>query len=461
MVEESPKIESKVEEGESFGPYILQRSLGLGGMAHVYKALLPVAGHSFGKELAIKRILPCFTEERAFVDLLMDEARLTMRIAHPNVAQTFNIGQIDGAFFLAMEFIDGLSLDEVIKQFRESERKIPTDLAVCVAMQVAAGLHAAHELRDAKGEKLNVIHRDLSPRNIMVDRHGVAKLIDFGVAKAKARLVETTDGSVRGTMGYFSPERADGDPFDHRADIFGLGLVLWTSLAGKHPLEGMGQMETLMALQQWSYPPIAEHRDDIPESLDLILQRALAFDPEDRYSCAEALRADLARHLYGRNPAFSTLEVARLLDPDASLEPDSEAMSVEPKEAKLAPDKVVKPAEPWVSERPTLLRFPEEEREEAVSERPTQLNIDIDLPRTQLPERRLSRMGLRAITLRSIRAVQARAQGHGAYWVLFGLLFFTLLMVGIALSLSPPEGGVRAQPQRSSTEQTASCSRGA
>jgi len=301
------------DHGRRFGRYRLKRSLGSGGMAQVFEAELPMMEGRFGKRFAIKRILPCFSDEPEFVDLLLDEARITLQLNHPNIVQTHEIGQVDGHTFIVMEFIDGPTLSTILRCFQKSEEPFPLPAALYIARELAAGLDAAHSLEDQQGKSLKLIHRDVSPHNVMIDRNGLVKIIDFGVARARDRIVMTMDGAVRGKPSFFSPERADGEDFDHRADLFALGLILWTMLTGEHPTRELGRVESLLAMQKWTPELLSNRLDNVPPGLDALLLKVLAKEADDRPDNGETIRKALDGILHEVAPGFSSKDLAALL----------------------------------------------------------------------------------------------------------------------------------------------------
>lgn len=449
-------------DGEAFGAYRLHESLGTGGMAQVFKASVPMLGGRLEKIVAIKRILSFFTEDQSFVDLLIDEARLAMRLHHPNIVQTFEVGEVGDVLYLAMEYVDGPSLSSLLRTFREQSKLLPVEHALFIGMELASALGFAHSLCDPDGEHLGVIHRDVSPHNVLISTTGQVKLIDFGVAKARDRIVKTMDGAVRGKIGYFSPERAEGDPFDHRADLFALGICLYEMLTGSHPLGKKGQMESLLALQSWEPPKLSDIRSDLPPELDRILLRILASDPESRYPDGEALRSDLAAVLYTRSPRFSGARLAQFLrridDGDfgeclpASLSsvsqpavprlpspppPDEDAPSssiavVAGGEAEAAPD---------ITERPTMMfgdegpDAPVEERPTIVfdDEKPTLLHDDDDEVFQRVGAREAARLRNPSVAVQEVMRYKQRtrsttylAAGLGVLVVVFGIIAMSL-----------------------------------
>ena len=219
-----------------FGRYTLHEKIGAGGMAEVYRATIGGAG-GFEKQFAIKRILDHHAEDGEFINMFMDEARIAAALNHPNIAQVFEFDQLDGVYYLAMEYVQGRNLSQVLRTARERNRPFEHDLAVHVAMETCKGLYAAHGARDVRGRKMKIIHRDISPQNVQISFAGDVKILDFGVAKARDKIIKTEAGTIRGKLMYMAPEQVRAKKLDHRADLFSLGLVLYKSLTGVHPFD--------------------------------------------------------------------------------------------------------------------------------------------------------------------------------------------------------------------------------
>jgi serine/threonine protein kinase len=242
--------------------YELLCPIGMGGMASVWVARL-VGKHGFEKLVAIKTILPRFARDPTFQQMFLDEARISSRIQHVNVAQILDLGDQHGVLFLVMEWVDGDALSKLAQAVADGGGSFPPGIAVRILADVCAGLHAAHELRDRSGEPLGIVHRDVSPHNILIDAQGVAKVIDFGIAKARDRAAgDTKTGSFKGKIKYMAPEQAvQPKSTDRRADIWAVGAVLYTLLAGRSPYESENDMATLLQLAQQKPP------DSLPSTI--------------------------------------------------------------------------------------------------------------------------------------------------------------------------------------------------
>jgi serine/threonine protein kinase len=270
--------------GYKLDRYELLCPLAQGGMASVWLARL-LGKHGFEKLVAIKTILPSFAADSRFRQMFLDEARIASRIEHTNVAQILDLGEQHDLLYLVMEWIEGDALSKLSRVIEKSGQQIPFGILLRILAAACAGLHAAHELCDAAGNSLGVVHRDVSPQNILVNSNGVVKIIDFGVAKARDRHAEeTSSGILKGKIQYMAPEQAMGQPIDRRADVWAVGAILYRMLSGKPPFEGENQLATLHLLS--SGRPPAELPPSVPKPIAVIVRRALTHDPSGRFATA-------------------------------------------------------------------------------------------------------------------------------------------------------------------------------
>jgi eukaryotic-like serine/threonine-protein kinase len=277
-----------------FGKYTLIRKLAAGGMAELFLAIQKsVAG--FEKLLVIKRILPAMNQDKAFIDMLLSEARIAATLSHPNIVQIFDVGQADGQFFIAMEHVHGEDLRSIVRQMKKKGiYEFPLEHALQIVLGMCSGLSYAHEKRDLDGTELNIVHRDISPQNVVVTFTGDVKIVDFGIAKSDSRVGEATkSGKLKGKVPYMSPEQARGEVIDARSDIFATGVMLFELTTGKRLFKGSSEYETLKLICEKEYPRPSDVRDDYPEGLEPIVMKALAKDPNDRYQSAREMQADL------------------------------------------------------------------------------------------------------------------------------------------------------------------------
>ncbi|RKI72763.1 serine/threonine protein kinase [Corallococcus sp. AB049A] len=295
------------------GKYQLVRKLATGGMAEVF--LAKAAGpRGFEKTLVLKRILPHLAEDEAFVEMFLGEAQLAARLDHPNVVQIFDFGEVDGSYFLAMEYIDGPTLRRLIK--RSTELKQPLSPAVCAKMVASAaeGLAFAHELTDPEtGAPLGLVHRDISPENVLVSRQGAVKVVDFGIAKVAGQSHRTATGVVKGKIAYMPPEQLQAKAMDGRVDVYALGIVLYELLTGKRPFDATTDVSMMQAILFEPFVPALKRRPDLPEAMQRILERALAKDREQRYPDCRAFQADLERFVLSLGEPVGAYQIARLV----------------------------------------------------------------------------------------------------------------------------------------------------
>lgn len=289
----------------SRGAYARIQELASGGMGSVELARA-LSGPYAGQFVAVKRLHPHLEREKQFADMFFDEAWITAGLRHPNVVQILDWGEDASGHYLAMEFVPGDSLHALLREAHKAGIKVPVDLAIFIAAKTAEGLHAAHELRNERGELRHLVHRDVSPSNVLLGLDGSVKLIDFGVAKARDRLAHTTTGAIKGKFGYMSPEQARGQPVDRRSDVFSLGIVLWEMLALRRLYRSESELEILRMIVEDPPLPIRQVRPEVPVSLENVLNAALAKRRDDRLgSCAEF--ADFLWDIY-REQGFTANE---------------------------------------------------------------------------------------------------------------------------------------------------------
>ncbi len=296
----------------TYGKYFLLERLAVGGMAEVFKAKT-FGVHGFERLLVIKRILPHLCEDEEFVEMFIDEAKISVELSHPNIAQIFDLGKIGDNYFIAMEYIDGKDLRAILKKLKGTGRKISIPMAVFIAMEVCKGLDYAHNKKDANGKPLGIIHRDISPQNIMISYEGAVKIVDFGIAKAESKLSKTQAGVLKGKFGYMSPEQALGGNIDHRTDIFSLGIVLFEILTGRRLFLGDSDFETLEMIKKAEVPPPSKFREEIPEVVDKIVLKALEKEPDMRFASAKDMQVELTKFFYQTYSEFTYSDIASFM----------------------------------------------------------------------------------------------------------------------------------------------------
>jgi len=282
-----------VGAGHTLGRYELLVPIAQGGMAVVWAARMK-GTRGFQKIVAVKTMLPELSQDPQFEEMFLAEAALASRIRHPHVCEILDLGEQDGLLYLVMEWIDGEPLSQLARSARQ-RGGIPANIALRLCLSAALGLHAAHELKDENGDLIGLVHRDVSPQNILVTYDGVVKIVDFGVAKATAESDQgrTKDGQLKGKVPFMSPEQALGKPVDRRTDIFALGIVLYQILANKHPFRGDNDMVTLRRIcDKDPAPSLSESMPGCPQAVQDLVMKALEKDPAQRFqTMAEMARA--------------------------------------------------------------------------------------------------------------------------------------------------------------------------
>ena len=298
---------------QQLGKYQLVRRLAVGGMAEVF--LGKVAGpKGFEKTLVLKRILPHLAEDQQFVELFLSEAKIAAQLNHPNIVQIYDFGDAEGAYYIAMEHVDGPNLRFILRRTIEKRTLLPIPLCAKKVSLACEGLAYAHEFCDPQtGVPLHLIHCDVSPENILLSRNGTLKVVDFGIAKAAGVSPQTKVGTFKGKVSYMPPERIQGNPIDLRADIFSLGVVLYELLTGVKPFNAKTEVSILHAILQEPIIPVTTRRPDVPDQMSRILIRSLAKDPDNRYRSCRELQHDLERFLVAIGKSVSSYHLARLV----------------------------------------------------------------------------------------------------------------------------------------------------
>ncbi len=292
---------------------VLER-IAAGGMAEVFRA--ESAGlEGFKKLVAIKRVLPHLAEKKQFIGMFLDEARVGAHLSHSNCVQVFDIGVGDNTYFIVMEFVDGSDLKGVIEYRKELKQPVPVEEACLITVRICEGLAYAHELTDGKGNSLHIVHRDMSPPNVLLTRHGEVKIVDFGLAKANSQLEKSEPGIIKGKFSYLSPEAAQGLPVDARTDIFAAGIILWEMIAGRRLFLGESDLETVRQVQKAEIPPLREFNPKVPPELERVLKKSLMADPAQRYQTAREFGRDLNQILFQIGRAVSSFDIAQLVLP--------------------------------------------------------------------------------------------------------------------------------------------------
>ncbi|MDX1632651.1 MAG: protein kinase, partial [Thermoanaerobaculia bacterium] len=289
---------------ESFGQYTLLERVAVGGMAEVWKARMQ-GMEGFQKTVAIKRILPHLTDSSDFVTMFIDEAKLAAQLNHPHIIHIYDLGKIDEDYYIAMEYVEGKDLRSILNTAREEDEPFPQELALLVAGRLASGLDYAHRKRDFEDRELGLVHRDVSPQNVLISYEGDIKLCDFGIVKAVAKASKTQMGALKGKLQYMSPEQAWGRVVDARSDIFSLGTVLFEMLTGQRLFAGDSELSVLESVRECRVRSPREIDAGIPGDVERIVDRALRKDPDDRYQTAGEMQEEIESLLYELKPTPS------------------------------------------------------------------------------------------------------------------------------------------------------------
>jgi serine/threonine protein kinase len=297
---------------DSHQRYRVLEKLESGGMAEVFRAESEGL-QGFRKQVAIKRVLPHLSSKKKFISMFLDEARLSAQLSHSNCVQVFDIGVGDSAFFIVMEFVDGANLKAIIEHIKKTGRDFPVEAAVYISLELCKGLAYAHELTDSNGVPLYIVHRDMSPPNVLITKHGEVKIVDFGLAKANSQLEKSEPGIIKGKFSYLAPEAAMGQDIDARTDIFAVGIILWELLAGQRLFLGDTDFQTVKKVQAAQVPSISQINKKVPQDLERIIARALAREPSQRYRTARELGLDLSKFMFRHGIPVSTFDIAQLV----------------------------------------------------------------------------------------------------------------------------------------------------
>ncbi|MFT3925037.1 MAG: serine/threonine-protein kinase [Myxococcales bacterium] len=283
-----------------------------GGMAEVFRGeALSVQG--FKKQVAIKRVLPNLAQNKSFIRMFLDEARLGARLNHANIVTVFDIGAADNTYFIVMEFVDGANLKTVLETLKKQGRRPGVKEMLYIGMEVCRGLAYAHDIRDDAGTLLNIVHRDISPPNILITKGGEVKVTDFGLAKATTQLEKTDPGVVKGKFSYLSPEAAMGLEVDARADLFAVGIVIWEALAGRRLFLGESDYETVKKVQKSDIPSLGAINPEVDADLEALLGKIMAKDREQRFQTAHDVQDAIADYLFARRMKVTSSDVGRMM----------------------------------------------------------------------------------------------------------------------------------------------------
>jgi serine/threonine-protein kinase len=294
--------------------YTITERIDHGGMAEVFRGVAE-SMEGFKKAVAIKRILPNLTKNQKFVSMFLDEARLSLLLQHANIVQVYDISRTpDNAYFLVMEYVDGCNLKALIERQKQKGKRLELAHAIYMMMEACKALNYAHFLDHPEtGEPLSIVHRDISPPNILLSKNGEVKIVDFGLAKANSQIEATDPGVVKGKFSYLSPEAASGTPVDHRADVFAVGIILWELFTGRRLFYGETDYQTVELVRQAKVPSLAALNPDVEPELEGIIRKSLARDADERYQSAADLSEALAGYLFSHRMKVTSRDLAALV----------------------------------------------------------------------------------------------------------------------------------------------------
>jgi serine/threonine protein kinase len=306
-----------------FGKYLLLERIAVGGMAEVFVAkAFGVEG--FERLLAIKKILPTMGEDAEFISMFVDEARIAVQLSHANIVQVLELGKHDGNLYIAMEYISGRDVRQLLERYRKRQQSMPIPQAALIVAEVCEALDYAHRKRDASGRPLGIVHRDVSPQNVLVSFEGEVKLIDFGIAKAESRLQKTQAGILKGKFSYMSPEQVKGQPIDGRSDIFAAGILLWELICGEKLFTGDSDFAVLEKVRTGFVPAPRIVTRTCPEGLEKVILKALSTEPSSRYQTASEMHDDLMRFTMLGDMVYGSRQLAEWLREEFAQDWDKE-----------------------------------------------------------------------------------------------------------------------------------------
>lgn len=301
-----------MRKARQLGRYQVTDRIAFGGMAELFRGFT-FGDDGFRRDVAIKKVLPHFTEDKQFIQMLTDEFRLVSYLRHPNIAEVYELAAVDDSLLIAMEYVDGKDLRTVVEKARLSGESLGADDAAYILANALDGLNRAHEATDHDGQPLNIVHRDFSPSNILVGYDGHVKICDFGVAKAAHNKVQTKTGIIKGKVKYMSPEQAYGRKLDRRSDLFSAGTVLYEIIVGAAPFNAPNEVDLIFQVRDASPRPIRDATPEVPEELAAIVEKSMARSRSARYQTALEFRDDLLAFLKRHHPTHRRTKLARVM----------------------------------------------------------------------------------------------------------------------------------------------------
>lgn len=291
---------SKVEQN-TLGKYILTQRIAVGGMGEIFYGKIPgIAG--FEKEVAIKKMLPHISADRAFIDMMIKEAKLSVLLNHPNIVQVYDLDKQNEQYYIAMEYVSGVTVGNILEIAHREKKVLPVGVVMHIMMQVLRGLSYAHNFTTPQGEHSGILHRDITPQNIMVTEKGFVKITDFGIAKALGEISTTSPGMIKGKLGYIAPEQLEGKEADGRVDLFCAAILMWEMLTVKRLFKGSTEIDTFRMISEARIPPLHDYRTDVPKALEDVILKGLAKNPDDRYARGEQFITAISRAILPETP---------------------------------------------------------------------------------------------------------------------------------------------------------------
>ncbi|MEZ4287944.1 MAG: serine/threonine-protein kinase [Polyangiales bacterium] len=303
----------------TLGSYTLVRRVAVGGMAEIFVGKTTGIG-GIEKTVAIKVIHPRHVEDEEFVNMLIEEAKLSVLLNHQNIVQVLDLGRIDNTYFIVMEHVDGVDLHRLLRDYESTNSALPIDVALYIGIELCEALDYAHRRQDERGRMLNLVHRDVSPQNVLISRAGEVKLADFGIAKAAHRGADTGSGMIKGKYHYMSPEQAWAEPLDNRSDVYSTALVIWEALTGRMLHQDMDVAALVSTIRDLRPEPPSKYRPEVPIEVDEVILRALQPQPEARYQDADQFRAALSRVLSAVSGGSPSSDLASLVEESSKRE---------------------------------------------------------------------------------------------------------------------------------------------
>ena len=337
--------EEEPVDGVKFGQYVLIEKIATGGMAEVWKARMRGV-EGFQKIVAIKKILPHLSDNQDFIEMFVDEAKLAAQLNHNNIIHIYDLGKIQTSFYIAMEYIDGYDLKTILRRGEERDHPMAVELALFIASKVAAALDYAHRKKDFEEREMGLVHRDVSPQNVLISQEGDIKLCDFGIAKAASKASHTQAGALKGKLQYMSPEQAWGRTIDRRSDVFALATVLFEMLTNRKLFSGDNELSILEQVREARVTPPSQYNEEVTPQIDAIVLKALQKDPANRYQTAGEMARDIDAILYSFRPTPTSADLAIYMHRMSAVEPVTQISEPEPflPVAAPAPAPAIKPA---------------------------------------------------------------------------------------------------------------------